>query len=159
MTTVIEDLAGMELEGVLALNNAHQKETSFLTSADLTRMIGNAYYARGVEPAHAFLLGFDQDGDYSSPNFLWFKERYPRFAYIDRIITAEAARGQGLARALYEDLFARAKADGYSVVGCEVNMDPPNPGSDAFHAKLGFEEVGTALLANGKTVRYLTKTL
>lgn len=159
MTATLQEMAGMNLDGILALNNAHQKETSFLTSADLQRMIGNAYHARGVEPAQAFLIGFDQDGDYSSPNFLWFKERYERFAYIDRIITAEVARGQGLARALYEDLFKCATADGYSVVGCEVNMDPPNPGSDAFHAKLGFEEVGTALLANGKTVRYLTKTL
>ena len=159
MAAAIQDMAGMDLDGILALNNAHQKETSFLTSDDLGRMVGNAYYARGVEPAHAFLIGFDQDGDYSSPNFLWFKDRYARFAYIDRIITAEAARGQGLARTLYEDLFAKARADGYSVVGCEVNSDPPNPGSDAFHAKLGFDHVGTATLANGKTVRYLTKTL
>jgi len=149
----------MDLDGVLTLNNAHQKETSFLTDTDLRRMVTDAYYARGVEPAHAYLISFDQDGDYASPNFLWFRERYPRFAYIDRIVTAPEARGRGLARALYEDLFARAKADGYTIVGCEVNSDPPNPGSDAFHEKLGFETAGTALLANGKTVRYLTKTL
>jgi predicted GNAT superfamily acetyltransferase len=152
-------MATMDLDGILALNNAHQKETSFLTAADLSRMVAGAYYARGAEPARAYLISFNQDGDYASPNFLWFRERYPRFAYIDRIVTAPEARRRGLARALYGDLFTRATADGYAVVGCEVNMDPPNPGSDAFHAKLGFEEVGTALLANGKTVRYLTKTL
>ncbi|WP_417450711.1 GNAT family N-acetyltransferase [Kordiimonas sp.] len=159
MTGHIQHMTDMDLSGILALNNAHQKETSFLEMADLNWLVTNAYYARGVAPANAFLIGFDQDGDYKSPNFLWFRERYKRFAYIDRVITANEARGQGLARALYENLFTTAKADGYSIVGCEVNQDPPNPGSDAFHAKLGFEHVGTATLANGKTVRYLTKLL
>ncbi|WP_262689553.1 GNAT family N-acetyltransferase [Kordiimonas aestuarii] len=159
MTVSIEQMTDIDLPGILALNNLHQKETSFLEPEDLNWLVANAYYARGVAPAKAFLIGFDQDGAYKSPNFVWFKERYERFAYIDRIITAAEARGQGLARALYEDLFATAKANGYNVVGCEVNQNPPNPGSDAFHAKLGFETVGTATLANGKTVRYLTKTL
>jgi predicted GNAT superfamily acetyltransferase len=43
---------------------------------------------------------------------------------------------------------------------CEVNLDPPNPASDAFHAALGFAEVGTAVIDNGdKTVRYLSRRL
>ena len=38
------------------------------------------------------------------------------------------------------------------------NTDPPNPGSDAFHARLGFHEVGRAFLADrGKSVRYLER--
>jgi predicted GNAT superfamily acetyltransferase len=42
------------------------------------------------------------------------------------------------------------------VVCCEVNSDPPNPLSDAFHAALGFREVGRAFLPDrGKSVRYL----
>ena len=40
------------------------------------------------------------------------------------------------------------------IVGA-VNLDPPNPGSDAFHAKMGFAQVGCAELApGGKTARY-----
>jgi predicted GNAT superfamily acetyltransferase len=62
-----------------------------------------------------------------------------------------------LARRLYEDLFLRATAAQHTAVGCEINLLPPNPASDAFHARMSFVEVGTAQLANGKTVRYLER--
>lgn len=37
-------------------------------------------------------------------------------------------------------------------------MEPPNPASDAFHAALGFEPVGSAGVGS-KTVRYFARTL
>ena len=97
----------------------------------------------------AFLLAFDQDAHYDSPNFLWFRARYPRFVYVDRIVVAIAARGRGYARRLYDDLFEHAAAAGHDRVVCEVNTQPPNPASDAFHAALGFVEVGTASVHDG----------
>jgi hypothetical protein len=108
----------------------------------------------------AFLLAFDQDADYDGPNFLWFRERYPRFVYVDRIVVASSARGRGLARLLYCALFVEAARAGHSCIVCEVNSEPPNPGSDAFHAALGFAKVGSASIHNGsKTVRYLLRRL
>jgi predicted GNAT superfamily acetyltransferase len=45
-------------------------------------------------------------------------------------------------------------------VVCEVNIEPPNLLSDAFHAAMGFDGVGQAAIHNGtKTVRYLEKIL
>jgi hypothetical protein len=45
-------------------------------------------------------------------------------------------------------------------VVCEVNSDPPNPASDAFHAAMEFSEVGRAAIHHGsKTVRYLARVL
>jgi hypothetical protein len=45
-------------------------------------------------------------------------------------------------------------------VVCEVNADPPNPASDAFHTALGFAEVGSASIhAGSKTVRYLARRI
>jgi predicted GNAT superfamily acetyltransferase len=45
-------------------------------------------------------------------------------------------------------------------VTCEVNADPPNPASDAFHAALGFAIAGQALIHGGsKSVRYFTRSL
>jgi predicted GNAT superfamily acetyltransferase len=45
-------------------------------------------------------------------------------------------------------------------VVCEVNQNPPNPASDAFHAALGFAEVGSASVYDGsRTVRYLSRDL
>ncbi|HXQ03645.1 MAG TPA: GNAT family N-acetyltransferase, partial [Bradyrhizobium sp.] len=81
----------------------------------------------------AFLLAFDQDARYDSPNFLWFCARYPSF------VTAEA---------------------GHERVVCEVNTSPPNPASDAFHAASGFVEVGKASIYDGsRAVRYLSHAL
>ena len=94
-----------------------------------------------------------------SPNFIWFRARYPRFVYVDRIVVAPSARGRGCARRLYDDLFEHTARAGHDRVVCEVNKTPPNPASDAFHAALGFVEVGSASVHGGsRTVRYLSHT-
>jgi predicted GNAT superfamily acetyltransferase len=50
------------------------------------------------------------------------------------------------------------RPSGRSLIVCEVNVEPPNPASDAFHARLGFATVGSATLQDQqKTVRYLSK--
>lgn len=150
-----------DLAAVLALNTAHAAETSLLDEVALRALIEQAFLAAtvtGPDGLAAFLIALDQDATYASPNFRWFQARYPRFVYVDRIVTAPAWRGRGLARALYEDLFARAQAAGHARIACEVNRLPPNPGSDAFHAALGFSEAGTAAIHGGsKTVRYLLR--
>ena len=144
---------------LLALNNEHARELSWLTPERLAHLVGEAFLARRIGQVDAFLLAFDQGAEYDSPNFLWFRARYERFVYVDRIVVASAARGRGLARLLYCALFAEAARAGHSRVVCEVNSEPPNPASDAFHAALGFAKVGSASLHDGKTVRYLLRRL
>ncbi len=140
----------------LALNNRYAVELSFQTVASFARLIDHAFFARWAAGGDAFLIAFDERGDYASENFLWFRKRYDRFVYVDRVVVAEADRGKGLARQLYDALFAAARQAGHTRIVCEVNSDPPNPASDAFHGRLGFREVGMAVLAGqGKTVRYL----
>jgi predicted GNAT superfamily acetyltransferase len=150
-----------ELHGeVLALNNAHATELSWLEPGELFALLGQAFYARRVGKLDAFLLAFDQFASYDSPNYVWFRERYPRFVYVDRVVVAPEARGRGLARRLYEDLFRCARVAGHDLVVCEVNVEPPNPASDALHAALGFSQVGWAKILEGrKTVRYLSRSL
>jgi uncharacterized protein len=61
---------------------------------------------------------------------------------------------------LYDEVFERARRLGHSRIVCEVNLEPPNPISDHFHAALGFQEVGRATINDGaKTVRYLAAHL
>jgi hypothetical protein len=156
----IADLDTPDGSALLALNNAHAVELSWLEPARLAHLVAQAFLARRVGVADALLLTFDQDADYDSPNFLWFRARYPTFVYVDRVVVADSARGRGLAKALYDDLFAAAKAAGHERIVCEVNSDPPNPASDAFHAALGFVPVGTAEIHGGKkTVTYLERRL
>jgi uncharacterized protein len=147
---------------MLALNQAHVTETSPLDLPGMRALIDQAFFLATCEAggAEAFLLAVDQDADYHSPNFLWFRERYARFVYIDRVIVAASQRQRGWGRRFYADLFASAGLAGHSIIACEVNAVPPNPASDAFHAALGFEHVGTATLGGGaKTVRYLVRNL
>ena len=145
---------------LLALNNQHATELSWLDADRFAELAARAFLSRRIGCVDAFLLAFDQDADYDSPNFQWFLARYARFVYVDRIVVRPAARGRGLARRLYEDLFAEAARAGHARVVCEVNQDPPNAASDAFHTALGFAEVGNATIHGGrKTVRYLVRPL
>ena len=156
---MIEPL-GADDAAALALNNAHATELSFLDSPRFARLVRAAFLARRIGHIEALLLAFDQDANYDSPNFLWFRERYSRFVYVDRIVVAPAQRGRSLARRLYDDLFEQARRRGHDQLVCEVNIEPPNPASDAFHARLGFVEVGRAVLpGRAKAVRYLRRAL
>jgi uncharacterized protein len=146
-------------KAILALNQAHIAETSPLSAAELHALLVQAFHV-GLcdEGRDAFLIAFDQDAISASPNFQWFKSRYKRFVYVDRVVVAPHKRGLGLARKLYEDLIAAAAQAGHALIGCEVNVEPPNPVSDAFHEALRFSEVGRASLMSGKKiVRYLVR--
>ncbi|MBZ9941768.1 GNAT family N-acetyltransferase [Mesorhizobium sp. BR1-1-13] len=145
---------------ILALNNEHAAELSWLEPERLSFLLGEAFYARRIGALEAFIMTFDQGARYDSPNFLWFRERYERFVYVDRVVVAAQARGRGHARLLYQDLFEHATRAGHVLVACEVNADPPNPASDAFHAALGFSEVGDAVIHGGKkAVRYYVRPI
>jgi len=157
----INDLSSCDATVMLSLNNAHAKETSSLDHASLTSLLDMAFYARGIDHgATAFLIALDHNASYGSPNFVWFKATRESFVYIDRVIVASSARGLGIARFLYDDLFVAAKQAGHDRVVCEVNIEPRNIASEAFHAAMGFDRVGQGSIHNGtKTVRYYEKTL
>ena len=160
-TRDIQDLGASDVPFILLLNNAHAAETSALDEAGLAALLSMAFYARGIDRgATALLIALDHTASYVNPNFSWFKAHYESFIYIDRVIVSGAARGQGLARELYQDLFVAAKQFGHDRVVCEVNIDPPNPISEAFHATMGFVGVGQAIIHGGtKSVRYFERSL
>jgi uncharacterized protein len=162
-------------ESLLALNNDHAIELSPLSLPELDQIIHESFFSATINGSDALLITFDQSSRYEHVNFLWFRAFFEKarqekahnkesananFIYIDRVVTSPAARGKGYARALYTELFQRAKSAGHTRIVCEVNLDPPNPVSDAFHTSLNFSEVGRASIHNGaKTVRYLLRNL
>jgi L-amino acid N-acyltransferase YncA len=72
------------------------------------------------------------------------------------IYLAADARGRGLGRALYDELLARVDADGIHV--CLAVIAQPNPASEALHAALGFERVGTLREVGRKFDRWVDTT-
>jgi len=175
MTAPQIQLLHSSTNSLLALNNDHAIELSPLTLTELDLLIRESFFSATINDSDALLIAFDQSSRYQHVNFLWFRAFFEKarqekansektadanFVYIDRVVTSPAARGKGYARALYTDLFQRAKSAGHTRVACEVNLDPPNPVSDAFHASLDFSEVGRAAIHNNtKTVRYLLRNL
>jgi uncharacterized protein len=167
MTSLIVPVTVSELRAepalaaaLLELNNAHASELSWLTPDAFAHLLGHAWRAWRIGQADALMIALEEAADYDNPNHRWFRARYDRFVYVDRIVVAEAARGHGLARRLYEQLIRAATAAGHERMVCEVNLDPPNPQSDAFHAALGFTALATARIHGGaKTVRYLIRPL
>lgn len=108
-----------------------------------------------------FLIGLDETTTgYGSNNYAWFKERYPKFAYVDRIALTESARGQGLGAKFYEAFEAWAFGHGKLYLTAEVNTVPDNPHSHHFHQKTGFVETGRGNPYGGdEEVAYYEKVL
>lgn len=145
---------------LLQLNNGHAEELSYQTPEGFRELIAAASHVRAEATGLALIVAFNETCIYGNPNFHWFKARFQRFSYIDRVVVSEEARGRGLARQLYAGLERETLAQGRERLVCEINSVPPNRQSDAFHVTLGFAPVGEQHLADrGKTVRYWVKDL
>lgn len=105
----------------------------------------------------AFAIAYAPGAPYNSPNYRWHSERFNDFVYLDRIVVDPAFRRRGIAGSLYDVIEAVAVEHGRMV--CEVNSDPPNDVSLAFHAARGYRVVGEQTLADGHRVAMLEKPL
>ena len=151
-TVTIRDAAAEDFAAICALNLANVQHTSAMDLKRLAELHGLSCHHRvgcvdGV--VAAFLLAMSGSAAYENDNFKWFAQRYGRFLYLDRIVVAAACRGMGVGALLYEDLFRRAREEGYPMVTCEYNILPPNEPSRAFHDKFGFTEQATQWVAGG----------
>ncbi|KAF1706945.1 GNAT family N-acetyltransferase [Pseudoxanthomonas sacheonensis] len=144
MSIVIRDVREHELDSVLALNNNAGLAILPLDSVRLHRFYEQAEYFRVAERdgnLAGFLVGFGADSDHDSSNFAWFRERYPKFFYIDRIVVASRRRGGGVGRAFYADVQSYAELR-YPQLACEVFLDHGADPALLFHGSFGFKEVG-----------------
>jgi predicted GNAT superfamily acetyltransferase len=133
-----------ELDSVLALNNAAGASILPMDAARLRFFWEHAEYFRVAEQdglITGFLIALSQDAPHDSPNFLWFRERYERFLYIDRIVIARQRRGSGRGRAFYADVQSFAELR-WPLLCCEVFLQSGNDPALFFHGSFGFREVG-----------------
>jgi len=171
MQILLGPITDDDVPAFLLLNNLAVPHVNALDEDALSSLIQQSWYCKRVfrddnrettpaEEMLGFLMVLTSGQPYESLNYRWFSDRYDQFAYVDRIVVGAASRGSGFAARLYEDLFESARLAGLQRVCCEVNLVPPNPGSLAFHAKLGFFEVGQQETEGGsKRVSLLIKEL
>lgn len=150
---ILRDAVPADFSAILALNEAFVDVLSPLDAPGLARLHAQAACHRVMEDGGkvvAFLLVLREGTGYQSPNYRWFCENYARFLYVDRVVVA--AHGGGIGTRLYRDVYALARRESVPFVTCEYDVDPPNPASERFHARLGFREVNRAQLGGRKTV-------
>lgn len=152
MTMGVRDAGSADHAAILALNLAAEALLSPMDAPRLVQLAALSALHRVAEvdgEVVAFVLALREGADYDSPNYRWFAERHERFLYVDRIAVSAAWQGRGLGVALYDDLFAQARAQGVACIACEYYIVPFNEASSRHHARFGFSEVGTQWVAGG----------
>lgn len=157
----IRPLRDEDLPGVAALNAANVPAVGALDEDRIALFRAEATWLVVVDRGEllATFVGLREGLPYASPNYRWFADRHERFAYVDRIAVAAEARGAGVARRLYERWFADAAAADVELVCAEVNVDPPNPQSLAFHERLGFATVAEVQIGDRYRVAMLERRI
>lgn len=133
-----------DLAAIVAINDAASPAVPITPPGELAALIAMARLALVAddgEPA-GFVIALAPGLAYASENYTWFSARSQDFLYVDRIVLAARLQGRGVGPRLYAAVEDAARADGATEITCEVNTRPANPGSLAFHARLGFTEVG-----------------
>jgi len=129
---------------VLALNHRFVDLLSPLDAERLLWLVGLADHADVVDlddRVVGFVLTMAPGSEYDSDNYRWHAQRFDdAFYYLDRIVIAEEMRRRGLAGFVYDAMEDVARRFGRMTL--EVNVDPPNHGSLAFHERRGYVEVG-----------------
>ena len=73
--TDLREAGEAALAAALALNGAHETETSPLTPERLEAMLAGAFASPALADGTGFAIAFDEGADYDSPNFRWFRAR------------------------------------------------------------------------------------
>jgi uncharacterized protein len=135
-----------DLDRLLAINEANVPEVGSVDVGRFGFILSESPIALVVQVADAlagFCLVMGAGSSYDSVNYQWFRERYDDFMYLDRVAFDPSFQGQGLGTLLYAEVERLMYAfDGVERLTLEVNVDPPNERSLAFHTRRGFSEVG-----------------
>ncbi len=152
---VYRPIVESDVKLIRLINNDAYPAVPRATGDEMATLVQKAPWgvlAQSGDDIAGFVLCFDPGADYDSENYRFFEENFDSHFYIDRIVIAKPFRGVGMGAVLYNQVFDAAKARGARHVTCEVNLDPPNPASIAFHRKMGFSDVGTQDTKGGSVV-------
>lgn len=154
-----------DLPAIHAINEAAYPAVGTETLADLGDIAAESVIALVAEDETDAIAGFclvlAPGARYDSMNYLWFADRYDDFVYLDRVAISPAHQRLGLGRTMYAEVerLAAERRPGARSFTLEVNLRPRNDQSLAFHAQLGFAEVGQLETDYGTLVSLMTKPI
>lgn len=163
MSVVVRDGNDKAFEAVFQLNQHNVPNLGSLTLPKLDALVLESSIFSIVEVDETFagfVIGLLPTAQYDSENFLWFKQRYPQFLYVDRIAILDTYKGKGCGRALYNKVECFCQENGINHIGLEVNTKPLNQPSLDFHQHVGYKIVGHQETNGGsKTVALMIKDI
>jgi predicted GNAT superfamily acetyltransferase len=158
VSTRLRPIQPDEHAAVVALNDRYVELTAPMDEALLAEFVAAAEHADVIDvdgQLAGFVLTFAAGAAYDGTHFGWFADRYDDYCYLDRIVIHEDFQRRGLGTFAYDELETTC---GKPVFALEVNIDPPNEPSLAFHRARGFTEVGQSD-ASGHLVALMVKQL
>ena len=161
---IVRNIVSTDVTRVLEINNANTPAVSELTMVEIESDLRNSLHALAIENEQgevcAFCITFAPDAQDAGNNHQWFAERYKSFVYLDRIAIDSNHQNRGLGALLYQSVEQHMLDSAeYSLLCCEVNLEPPNLGSIRFHKRIGFTEVGQHSPQQGYVVSLLQKVI
>lgn len=153
---VIRPLVEGDRGAVLHLNAANYPAVAPLDSAALEGLLkfeGDHFVAvDGAGVVVGYLLSFPRESGYDDTEMCALRRLLPEpFIYICQIAIAPEYRRQGLGGAFYQRVEAVGHRRDARILCCDVNTNPPNAASLAFHRRLGFAEIAAGLAGDGRT--------
>ena len=156
---IIRTIQPSDFSKVLEINNSNVPAVGELTLEKLHYLVEHSLHSVVVEypTVCGFCITFAPNAPYDSVNYQWFQNSYSDFVSLDRIAFDVQAQGKGFGKLLYSYIEQSMSTGVPRPLCCEVNTEPPNPGSLRFHQSIGFEEVGKLSTQPNKSVCLLRK--
>jgi len=158
---MIREMTPQDIELVLEINNDAVPAVNSLNIDELFDIIGmsKAWVVEEEDAIEGVLIVIGPGEPYQSANYSWLDNQFTNFCYVDRIIIDSNKKRKGYGRLLYLALEEHAVSVGADILLCEVNVEPENPQSLAFHASLGWIPFQDREHGPGKVVRYFQKSV
>jgi hypothetical protein len=151
-----------DLATIWRINEANVPEVGSVSLDRLRYLVGESAIALAADldgDVVGFCLVLAPGSGYDSSNYRWFAEHRPAAWYLDRVAIDAGRWGVGVGRALYDEVVVRLERRGVGALGLEVNSDPPNDRSLAFHQRQGFVELERRMTPYGIEVAMMERLL
>ena len=137
----IEQLSSDLSDNILKLNELNKPALGAIINLDnLIKLYNQSAFVICVFKSKiltSFAIVMDESSTYKSPNYLYFKNKFPKFLYVDRIAVTQKHQRKGIGSLIYSEIF-QLGIKMNAPICCEVNTKPLNQKSLNFHKKNNF---------------------